>query len=900
MAQRREDAERQVSWAAGELSPALWARTDSDRYPVGARRLLNWVVTPEGQLDKRPGFQHVENPLLVNPPTDGIAGRFFAFIFDQTDNVALLFTDRRIKIYDRSATSPRTAFSFTPGLLGEVDTQYTYADLPTLRFKQLGNLVVITSPNHDPQELQRVAPGQWTLTPISYDVPAFPDMRLAHHNREPMLRLVEDEHNTNPESSIVHIRGDENHVGLKWDWLVTYVVRSPSGRVFETLPKIISRFYVDYGSEAAGPDPLGPEGDTDPDSFAQDNIFVDPDELNVIIPLRAVYPDTPRTIWTARKAGDTLTLATYDPLYQHVVLECRLYRGMGGDYGLVTVGDGPFLVDQGGLPDTSNPPPAGLNPFKVEADGALVRLERPRVSAFFEGRFYLLNTAERPNQGWGSAVDEHRNFDKVRTPDDADSLNFALGGNVNECIRAAISREEGLLLLTSASEWIVTGARDDEILTPNSIRPRRFSSYGCADMDPLEVLDAVFFMQTKGSVPRVMFYDEQGRRRVRNAARLARHLFRGYTIRDWCYCEDPYSAVFFVRSDGALLAFTFVMEDGIAGWSRVSPAAGGKVESCCSKPEGDDDALWVLVNRDGTRSVERLAYRTFVRVGTDDDEEEAPVDVRHCIYLDRSVSLADLNADPAKAVTLTDAYLEGGGVETELQVQFADGDNTKAGTAIQIDNADPTVRPVRINLHTLAGAGLYDATVRGDGGPVWAGLFDVAQTSYWRCRDNVTGLGHLEGQQVVAVVDGNVQRTVAGDGPTAGENLKVTAGVVQLGVPAAVAHVGLTYTADFVSLDAIVAPGHQKETKEVFIELEESRGAQVARYDPETKQPGEFFDLPVREVEQNYAVSPLRRREERVPIEGSWDRAAAIALRHDEPMPCTVLGLTRVVTLGGR
>jgi len=66
-----------------------------------------------------------------------------------------------------------------------------------------------------------------------------------------------------------------------------------------------------------------------------------------------------------------------------------------------------------------------------------------------------------------------------------------------------------------------------------------------------------------------------------------------------------------VRNDGTLLSLAYVREIGVTAWSRNDTS--GSFESVCCVPEGDEDAVYVVVNRtvngSTVRYIERLADR---------------------------------------------------------------------------------------------------------------------------------------------------------------------------------------------------------------------------------------------------------------------------------------------------
>lgn len=46
------------SFNAGELSPKMEGRSDVSQYSKGCRKLRNFLVTPYGAVERRPGLKH--------------------------------------------------------------------------------------------------------------------------------------------------------------------------------------------------------------------------------------------------------------------------------------------------------------------------------------------------------------------------------------------------------------------------------------------------------------------------------------------------------------------------------------------------------------------------------------------------------------------------------------------------------------------------------------------------------------------------------------------------------------------------------------------------------------------------------------------------------------------------
>lgn len=170
----------------------------------------------------------------------------------------------------------------------------------------------------------------------------------------------------------------------------------------------------------------------------------------------------------------------------------------------------------------------------------------------------------------------------------------------------------------------------------------------------------------------------------------------------------------------------------------------------------------------------------------------------------------------------------------------------------------------------------------------------------------VTGLDHLEGLQVVALADALVIRNNA-----AGGNLVVTGGRVILPdaneAGFATVHVGLSYTSELELLPLTIQSRdvrrHLKNVARVAFELEASRGLEVAeRVASPNGIPtpdAEWNAWDERDTEDGYGALGLFTGEEELTTFSTWNRYGTAALRQREPLPCTILAVTREAELGG-
>ena len=71
--------------------------------------------------------------------------------------------------------------------------------------------------------------------------------------------------------------------------------------------------------------------------------------------------------------------------------------------------------------------------------------------------------------------------------------------------------------------------------------------------------------------------------------------------------QQPDTRAHAVLEDGSMAVLTYERDDKVAAVTTMTHAGGGLIEDVCVLPEDDQDDVYVIVNRSGTRTHERLA-----------------------------------------------------------------------------------------------------------------------------------------------------------------------------------------------------------------------------------------------------------------------------------------------------
>jgi hypothetical protein len=268
-----------------------------------------------------------------------------------------------------------------------------------------------------------------------------------------------------------------------------------------------------------------------------------------------------------------------------------------------------YFYDTNQTPDYTITPPSGENPFAVyDLSGTLTATENPAVVSYYEqrrifGAPHSDTTGGRPGWLFASKTGDYSNFDRklIQTSDDA--CEFELASMRFEEIRGLLPVSR-LMVFTSENEWAVSGSGG--ALAFDSIDAKVQGNNGSAHLMPLQVGNEALFVQERGpNVLSVSYLDTTANYDATGLNIFADHFLDGYSIVAWTFTHKPHRCVWMVRSDGKLVSMTYQKEQEVNAWALHD--TDGDVLDVCSIPEGSEDALYLLVERDSTTRLERMA-----------------------------------------------------------------------------------------------------------------------------------------------------------------------------------------------------------------------------------------------------------------------------------------------------
>ena len=889
--------DRQSSFAAGELTPDVHGRVDVARVASGCRVAKNFFVGPQGQLMSRPGTE------LVSTFPGVSAMRLVPFLVDTDEHLVVALANvTNVGFFRRDNGRSAMLTEFPFGAFGS-------SNLPGLRWSQVGDSLIIVDGVGYPTEIRRtsVSPLEWDYDSLDFAITAF-----QVESGIPYITDSETESPTEP--------------AYPWSWKVTRVIQetqvvSGRDRIYESrayqvdqtmsnwntsqrrwhvwstewtsprlwlngtyywYPERPNNWYLcthtHYSSENRGFPHLDPTYWTecpwnDPGAYAG-IVFAD------VAAEYPVYPDKPVRI-------DWPTLPTSFGTVGKV-LETRIYRGQDKLFGLVGTTEGSFFVDEGKEPDWAIGPPGETYLFpgwdtKLTGETA----EQPSVVTHAQGRRWFGGSAENQATLYGSALEEFQRFDRQIRPQPTSAMRVTQLSSRREIVRAIIE-SRGILVFTNVAVRVLRGYSSSILLADEGVSAERVVPSGCGTLEPLLVGDSVWFLDAEDVLPQAFAaLIESGGDTYQDLDVNAywRHLFAGHTIVDWCWAQRPWRLVWVVRDDGVLLSCTFNRVHELTAWTRHELAGGGLVKSIATIPEETEDAVYMAVLRGSTMTVERLTTR-----------ELDGVDVRAYIGVDCAVWHDGRNTatTTVTAIAETDPALIAQGYTTRLQWSACVA-SAYVGKSVRVHGADGGTILVYCVMEKVPGDGLYYCT--GDD-VIPADIVGVAVTTWGVCT---TALEHdslavLDGQEVRGLSDGYVI------GP-----LTVAGGHVILPSPMEVGCLGLSYDCDFESLSLATERLRQKNTSRVGVEYSASRGGLVGESldaDDEWRAT-DLLDgrpmqkVPTRKVSAGYGFEPLATDIFIVSTDSRWGKHGRVAFRQEDPLPTTLVAVTREVDVGG-
>lgn len=256
----------------------------------------------------------------------------------------------------------------------------------------------------------------------------------------------------------------------------------------------------------------------------------------------------------------------------------------------------------------------------------------PAAVTFHEERLWFGGTPDRPQTLWSSAVGDFENFapslaNQVVADDTALTLTIA-DDKVN-AIRW-LSSGKVLAIGTSGGEFSLQASNTNEAITPFNVTVRRETTRQCADVMPARVGASVLFVQRARRRLHEMGYTfESDSYQAPDLTLLAGHMLRPGIV-EIAWQAEPFAVLWACLADGGLVGMTYMRDQQVVAWHRHPlGGAAAKVLSLTAIPAGEQDELWLVVEREidgGTRRHVEFLEAPFWPASADDKDGAFHVD----------------------------------------------------------------------------------------------------------------------------------------------------------------------------------------------------------------------------------------------------------------------------------
>jgi hypothetical protein len=881
----------------------MFGRIDDVKFQTGAAKMRNFIATPQGPAENRPGTAFVAEVKDSTKRT-----RLIPFTYSTTQTMVLEVGNQYIRFHTQGATlqagTPAAYNNATPYVIGdlvssggtnyyciaattgnappnatywyplpssayEIPTPYLEADIPTIHYVQSADVLTLVHPNYAPRELRRLGATTWTLSTISFvapvAVPAAPTVTASRGDALNITGITQ----ANP-GVITTVGnhgfaiGDSIYVngGTMTQLAGFYLVNSMpaantlSVKAYDTGVPVNTTSYTAWASGG----------------FVQfGDKSLDFDNYYVVTAIAQNAVDESAASPTGNVINNLNSLGAKNTISWSAVsgaLRYNIYKRQSGLFGYIGQTASTSFDDDNIAPDMGITPPIVETPF-VSAGNY------PRSVSYFEQRRIFAGTNNAPQTIWMTRSGTESDLSYTLPSKDSDRINIRVAAREANTINHIVPLTQ-LLLLTSAAEWRVSPVNSD-VLSPSTISVRPQSYIGANDVQPEIVNNTVVYCAARGGHVRELGYSWQASGFVTGDLSVrAAHLFDDLDITDMCYSKSPQPILWFVSSNGNLLGLTYMPEQQIGAWHQHD--TDGLFETATAVAEGSEDRLYVIVKRtiggNTKRYVERMASRQITTL-------------TNCFFVDCGLTY---NGNNTTATTVTVSGGTTWGPADVLTItassaifQFPSTSTppTDINDAIVLTDSAGNLYRLRIigTSSTTVATARVDVTL-----PV--ALRNTATTVWGFARDTVSGLTHLNGKAVSILADGAVQpqETVSG-------------GSVSLDRAAVVIHVGLPYESDLQTLPAVMSldgygQGRYKNVNKAYIRVFKSSGIFIG---PTADR---LVEAKQRTTEPYGTPPSLKSDEIDVDLKPAWRAGGQVYLRQADPLPLTVVGLTLEVVLG--
>lgn len=947
-------APAQTGFTTGEVSPLFFGDFDNPRYKKGLETCLNYLPTLQGPLIRRPGTKFMAVAMdntdvgRILPPMPSV---LIPFNFSATQAYMLEVGHQRIRFYANNGQIVTSGTSFqvtglvnpyntfyatranlTPigqenitastsipnGTILELVTPYSVVDVAAIRFAQNQDTLYLVHPNYPPMKLQRQGQTYWSLYPVFLqDGPYLPLNSYKTTGDSTFITLTPlattvpvAEVQTGPQSGITAMVTDPGGSGQIKVTINTGLVPVTGSKVY--IEGVVGTTEANNFDQVTGSYNAHPAywviqaltnatflllGSTFANAYISGGIMYpalfadDADAIQKGNP--TLLPDKGRaialTISGVRYWGIINGQGTLASTFNNA---SRAYVYMGG------VGTGGATASgQTAFPSTTTATAWQLGSWSgfLTTSRAFLGTGWPGAVCFHQNRLGLAGAVNYPQEVDLSNTGAFETFSPsdpaTGNVKDNNSLQFNLNSDDANALRWLKSTSQGLLAGSYVSEWAMTPASTSEALTPTNFNAQQTSFFGTANIQPVQIGNAVIYIsRAQRKVREMHFFFQVGTFRSTDLTEISEHITLP-TVTQLAIQKETQPLVWGVRSDGNPISMAYSRDDSslAAGWSRhqlggQSDSAGtNPVMSCIASipdPTISFDQMWMVVKRyinGGT--VFYVEYMSKIWDASILQEDALCLDCAGT--LDAPLTITAITTASPPVVTSAAHGLANGATVRIVSVVGLNKKTTDANGNVTTTNLvnEKTFKIANVATNTFELNDFNGNPINGTGYSAY-----VSGGQARKLVTSISGLTWLEGETVGVLTDGGIH-------PDA---VVSNSGVLTLNYPAAKVQIGYRYKSQgkLLRIDSGAADGTSigKTRRTTRAAMQVYRVGDLAM--------GTSFEnlIPVQlaQADQNQADNavPLFSGIIREGLESAYDFESQLCFEQSSPLPGVIQSVT--------
>lgn len=649
----------QVNGTRGELTELLSARIDIDLYQAGWKKARNWVSLRFGGMTRMPGTIYMGD----QRGPSSYRARWLLFAFNREQTYAIEATRQGFRFWTANG---RVEVAGVPYL---VSTPYETADLPKIKYRQIGDVMYLACDGHPIMTLTRNSETDWDLEEFVTIGGPFMPVNTTSTTIEPNStgNLVPDMTSATTPSGTA-AASDEDAGRPAWqafdrsmstEWVTNDGVTTASlsydfaGGATEvvvgyvlTAPSIAARAPSSWtfdGYDGSNWVTLDTQSGLifnirETRYFAVSNTTAyeayridvtanggDPENLGLTAMSLAEDPATASAITFT--ASSTTGINDDTGFQAGDVGRLMSLKGEDGITRIVRItGRSSTTVVTGRIQDSA--PFNNTRPLLTWRLGLWGDIPGyPAAVGIHEDRLAFAGYPVDPTGVVASVSADYDNFSVSSPVVDDDAVTVRMSGGQLNAI-TWLSDGPDLIVGTEGSIRALGRNENSRAFAPGNTRQRTETEIGTTYIEPINIENMLLVVDSyRGRVYEVGYAEEVQGYVGRELSGLNEHL-TSKGITSWAYQASPHKIIWITTDEGTLLAATYDRQEKVFGITECDLGPDSFAEAVLVLPgtTPDGDILMLAVRRGSARYVEKLS--SFYRAGYTD--QEMPIYLHSC------------------------------------------------------------------------------------------------------------------------------------------------------------------------------------------------------------------------------------------------------------------------------